>query len=63
MNKKYIVTLTADERVHLHQMISAGKASARKRLHVRILLKTDASEGGGGFHRHHHCLWVHVCQA
>jgi hypothetical protein len=37
MNKKYIVRLTAEERAHLHQMLSAGKAAARKLLHARIL--------------------------
>jgi Homeodomain-like domain len=43
VNKKYIVKLTTDERAYLHQMISAGKAAARKLLHARILLKADAS--------------------
>lgn len=43
MNKKYIVTLTEAERADLHQIISAGKAAARKLLHARILLKADAS--------------------
>ena len=46
MNKKYIVTLTTDERASLHQMISAGKAAARKLLHARMLLKADASPDG-----------------
>jgi hypothetical protein len=49
VNKKYIVKLTTDERVSLSQMISAGKAAARKLLHARILLKADASEGGPGW--------------
>jgi len=49
MNKKYIVTLTADERASLHQMISVGKAAARKLLHARILLKADASPEGPGW--------------
>lgn len=44
--KKYKVTLTDEERLQLRQMISAGKAAARKLTHARILLKTDASEGG-----------------
>ena len=43
MNKKYIVTLVADERAYLHQTIAAGKGAARKLLHARILLKADAS--------------------
>ena len=44
--KKYIVTLTNDERQSLHGFISAGKASALKLTHARILLKADAAEGG-----------------
>lgn len=44
--KKYKVTLTDEERMQLRQMISAGKAAARKLMHARILLKADASEGG-----------------
>ena len=46
MNKKYIVRLTAEERVGLQQMISTGKAAARKLLHARILLKADACPDG-----------------
>jgi len=41
--KKYKVTLTDEERVQLRQVISAGKAAARKLMHARILLKADAS--------------------
>ena len=44
--KKYIVTLTDDERQSLHGLISAGKASALKLTHARILLKADADDGG-----------------
>ena len=44
--KKYIVTLTADEHRALSNLISAGKASALKLAHARILLKADAAEGG-----------------
>jgi transposase len=44
--KKYIVTLTADERQSLLDLISAGKAAAKKLAHARILLKADAAEGG-----------------
>jgi len=32
--KKYRVKLTEDERVHLKQMISKGKVSARKMTHA-----------------------------
>jgi transposase len=44
--KRYKVTLTAEERQHLHDLIAAGKADARKLTHARILLKADAAEGG-----------------
>ncbi len=38
---KYRVTLTAEERVGLEQLVSAGKAAARKLTHARILLLAD----------------------
>ena len=44
--KKYIVTLTDEERSELRGLISKGKAAASKLLHARILLKADAAEGG-----------------
>ena len=44
--KKYKVTLTADERQTLHDLINTGKAAARKLVHARILLKADASDDG-----------------
>jgi transposase len=43
---KYKVTLTAEERGQLHDLIRAGKAAAKKLTHARILLKADAAEGG-----------------
>jgi transposase len=46
MAKKYRVTLTAEERVELEGMLNKGKADARKLAHARILLQTDAGEGG-----------------
>ncbi len=46
MKKKYIVTLTEEERQTLQAMLSRGKAAARKLMHARILLKADAGEGG-----------------
>jgi len=45
MAKKYIVTLTDEERAALDQMISSGKGAARKLTRARILLKADASAG------------------
>ena len=44
--KKYVVTLSAEEREHLRTVIRSGKHSARKLLRARILLKADASEAG-----------------
>ena len=44
--KKYKVTLTLEERQELLALIAAGKASAQKLAHARILLKADAAEGG-----------------
>jgi hypothetical protein len=46
MKKKYRVTLTAEERQQLHQLIAADKAAAKKLAHARILLKADAAPGG-----------------
>jgi transposase len=46
MKKKYIVTLTEEERQRLEALVSRGKAAARKLIHARILLKADASEEG-----------------
>jgi Homeodomain-like domain len=42
---KYRVTLTAEERTDLEQLVSRGKAAARKLTHARILLLADDSLG------------------
>ena len=47
--KKYKVTLTADERQLLHELIAAGKAAAQKLTHARILLKAEAAPLGPGW--------------
>jgi len=47
--KKYEVTLTPEEREQLHELISAGKASAQKLAHARILLKADAAPGAAAW--------------
>jgi transposase len=47
--KKYLVTLTSDEREQLAALIAAGKAAAQKLAHARILLKADQSDGGPGW--------------
>jgi hypothetical protein len=44
--KKYKVTLTDEERQQLQALIAAGKASARRLAHARVLLKADAAPGG-----------------
>jgi len=43
--KKYIVTLSADERKDLGQLVRRGTAAARKLSRGRILLKADEQEG------------------
>ena len=42
---KYRVTLTEEERGQLAQLVSSGKAAARKLTHARILLLADDSLG------------------
>jgi transposase len=44
--KKYRVTLTAEERQGLQELIAAGKAAAKELAHARILLQADAAPGG-----------------
>jgi len=44
--KKFLVTLTADERQHLAGLLSAGKRSALTLTRARILLKADQADGG-----------------
>jgi transposase len=47
--KKYVVTLTAEERVELTGLPAAGRTAAQKLAHARILLKADAADGGPGW--------------
>jgi transposase len=46
MEKRYRVTLTAEERQELQVMASTGKAAARKLVRARILLLADEADGG-----------------
>jgi transposase len=46
MAKKYLVTLTPEERHWLAGMVSAGKRSALTITRARILLKADQADGG-----------------
>lgn len=48
MRKRYLVTLSAEEREELERLISRGKAAARKLTRARILLLADQSPGGPG---------------
>jgi transposase len=50
--KRYKVTLEAEERQQLHDLIAAGQAAARKLAHARILLKADAADGGPAWPDH-----------
>ncbi len=42
MNKRYVVRLSPTERAQLEDVVSKGKALARKIIHAQILLKVDA---------------------
>jgi transposase len=44
--KKYLVTLTPEERDQLTRMTSSGKASALALARARVLLKADQADGG-----------------
>ena len=45
--KKYRVKLTEDERDYLNQLLSKGKAAARKITHAQILLHADENAAKG----------------
>jgi transposase len=47
--KRFIVTLTTEERQSLLDLIAAGQSAAPKLAHARILLKADVSPGGPGW--------------
>jgi transposase len=47
--KRYVVRLSADERVQLEALIRKGKSPAQRLLKARILLKADVSEAGEGW--------------
>jgi len=47
--KKYIVELTSEERKELNELVSKGKAAARKITHARVLLQVDESETGSAW--------------
>ena len=43
--KKYRVTLTAEEREQLQELIAAGKGAAKRLAHARVLLHADQAVG------------------
>src|SRR6202521_6347618 len=47
--KRYVVRLSAEERVQLEALIRKGKSPAQRLLKARILLKADVSEAGEGW--------------
>jgi len=47
--KKYVVTLSAAERVRLDEMIHKGQRAAQLLTKARILLKADVSDAGEGW--------------
>ena len=47
--KRYVVRLSAEERLALETMIRKGKSPAQRLLKARILLKADVSEDGEGW--------------
>ncbi len=47
--KKYIVSLTCEERQELEQLTKTGKAPVYKVNHARILLKADINQAKGGW--------------
>ncbi len=49
MSKKYIVTLTEEERQILEQLTKKGKSPVYKVNHARILLLADTSTEDGGW--------------
>ena len=44
--KKYVVTLSPEERTQLAAVVRTGKAAARRRLHAQLLLQADSSTEG-----------------
>jgi transposase len=43
--EKYVVELTSEEQNELAQLVSKGKAAARKIMHARVLLQANESQG------------------
>ena len=57
--KKYIVTLSGEERQQLQAVVKKGNAAARTRLHAQILLQADSETAGWTDETISHGLDVH----
>jgi DNA-binding transcriptional ArsR family regulator len=57
MNQKYVVKLSKSEREQLEKMVACGTERARTLTRARILLKSDASEGGAKW------TYSQICEA
>lgn len=63
MAKKYIVSLTSEEREELNQITRTGKNPAYKVNHARILLKADINNDGGGWSDREICEALDVSES
>ncbi len=46
ISRKFVVSLTEEDRATLTKLITTGRAAARTLAHARVLLKADARPGG-----------------
>lgn len=60
MRKLYVVTLSPEERSGLEKLVSTGRASAKRQIHSRILLKADTSPAGPGWTDEQICTALEV---
>ena len=60
MAKRYVVNLTSEERSTLEKLVHTGRASAKKQIHARILLKADISAEGPGWSDRQICAALEV---
>ena len=60
MPKRYVVNLTSEERSTLKKLVNTGRASAKKQIHARILLKADISAEGAGWSDQQICKALEV---
>jgi hypothetical protein len=60
MKKRYLVSLTQEQRAFLLHLIACGQAAARTLTHARILLKADLNAPDGGWSDPAICLALEV---